>query len=183
MTITTENGKSTTVDVTVKEAKVTTVHPTPTVLGAEDNTSGWWSAHTDNILVPAGETYQVNFTNYSSLGANWNNFVIVLRSADNATEYAVVRADNFGWGIGYDGNAALRNSGGQADWGAWLAAMNGAKCTAYITNCGDGTADIQAVMKGTDGVTYYQYYLGICNVNAGDCNFAFTVDSSHYVFE
>ena len=183
VTITTENGKSTTVDVTVKEAKVTTVHPTPTVLGAEDNTSGWWSAHTDNILVPAGETYQVNFTNYSSLGANWNNFVIVLRSADNATEYAVVRADNFGWGIGYDGNAALRNSGGQADWGAWLAAMNGAKCTAYITNCGDGTADIQAVMKGTDGVTYYQYYLGICNVNVSDCNFAFTVDSSHYVFE
>lgn len=184
VTISTDNGKSAIITgITVAESEVTLVHPTPTILGAEDNTSGWWSVHSDNILVPSGATYQVNFTNYSSGAGNWNNYVIVLRSADNLTEYAVVRADNYGWGGGYDGNANLLNSGGQADWAAWLAAMNGAQCSAYITNIGNGTADIQVVMNGTDGNTYIQYYVGICTVNPDDCNFAFTVDGSHYVFE
>ncbi|MGM9703286.1 MAG: bacterial Ig-like domain-containing protein, partial [Prevotella sp.] len=104
VTISTANGKTAEVDVTVGESKATQVSITPTVLGAEDNTSGWWSMHTNDVKVPAGETYIAKFTNYSSLGANWNNFVVVLRRA-NLAEYAVVRADNFGWGAGYDGNA------------------------------------------------------------------------------
>lgn len=60
--------------------------------------------------------------------------------------------------------------------------MNGAKVTAYITNCNNGTADIQAIMKGTDGKTYIQYYLGISSVNVNDLNFAFTIDSCHLAF-
>lgn len=182
--ISTENGKTATIEgITVAESEVTLVHPTPAILGAEDNTSGWWSVHSDNILVPAGATYQVNFTNYSSGGGNWNNYVIVLRAAAGTPEYAVVRSDNYGWGGGYDGNTNLINSGGQADWATWLAAMNGAKCTAYITNVGNGTADVQVLMNGTDGNTYIQYYLGINTVNVDDLNFAFTVDGSHYEFE
>lgn len=179
VTITTSNGKKAVVKgIKVAASAAKKVTPSPKTLGAEDNTSGWWSVHTDNIKVPAGETRQVDFTNYSSLGGNWNNFVIVLRNAANA-EYAVVRADNYGWGNGY---AACLTSGGQ-DWATWLAAMNGAKVTAYITNCNNGTADVQVVMKGTDGNTYIQYYLGINTVDADDLCFAFTVDSSHYVFD
>lgn len=184
VTISTSNSQTAVVEgITVVESEVTLVHPTPTILGNEDNTSGWWSAHSDNILVPAGATYQVNFTNYSSGGGNWNNYVIVLRAAAGTPEYAVVRADNYGWGGGYEGNTNLINSGGQADWATWLAAMNGAKCTAYITNVGNGTADIQVLMNGTDGNAYIQYYMGINTVNVDDLNFAFTVDSSHYEFE
>ena len=160
----------------------TVVVPTPLVLGAEDNSSGWWSAHTDNIKVEPKETKVVNFTNYSSGANNWNNFVIVLNKA-NLAEYAVVRADNFGWGAGYDGNANLKTSGGQADWGAWLAAMNGAKCTVQIANNGDGTADVKAVMHGTDGVDYIQDYIGINTIDPDDLYFRFTVDSSYLVFE
>ncbi len=180
VTVYTENGKSAEVDVTVSESKCTFVTPNPTVFGPEDNSGGFWSAHTDNINIPAGETYGVKFTNYSSLSANWNNFVVVLRSSDNATEYAVVRADDFGWGIGYD---ACVHSGPQYDWASWLSAMNGAKVTCYITNCNNGTADVQAIMEGTDGNTYIQYYLGVNCVNIDDFNFAFTIDGCHMVFE
>jgi len=180
VTISTQNGKTATVKVNVVESEVTTVSCTPSILGAEDNTSGWWSAHTDNIKIPAGATYQVNFTNYGSVANNWNNYVIVLRTADNATEYAVVRADNYGWGNGY---STCLTSGGQSDWATWNAAMNGAKVTAWITNCNNGTADVQTVATGTDGNTYIQYYLGISTVNVDDLNFAFTVDGCHLVFE
>ena len=44
----------------------TIVVPTPHVLGAEDNSSGWWSAHTENIKVNPKETKVVNFTNYTT---------------------------------------------------------------------------------------------------------------------
>lgn len=158
----------------------TVVVPNPLVLGAEDNTSGWWSAHIDNIKVEPKETKVVNFTNYTTGENNWNNFVIVLNDATTAKEYAVVRADNFGWGDGY---AACTPSGGQADWNAWRAAMNGARVTAYITNNGDGTADVKAVMHGTDGVDYYQAYTGINTVDPDDMYFRFTVDGCHMVFD
>ena len=153
-----------------------------TSLGATDNSTAFWGAHTDNIKVGPGETFVSTFTNYTSGVNNYNNFVVVLCAADNS-EYAVVRADNFGWGAGYDGNANLVTSGGQTDWAAWLAAMDGAKVTTYVTNNGDGTADVKAVMIGNDGNTYYQDYLGINTINPDDFYFRFTVDGSHLEFD
>ena len=177
------------VKITVAESAVTVVHPTPTTLGAEDNSSPFWTEPdqvdvylTKNIQVPVGSTYQVDFTNYTSAGSNWNNYVVILRSMNRMPEYGVMRADNYGWASGYDNNPLLRLSGGQADWAAWLAAMNGAKCTAYVTNTGNGTADVQIIMNGNDSKVYYQYYLGVL-VNKDDLGLAFTIDHSHIVFD
>ena len=160
----------------------TVVVPTPHILGAEDNSQPWWSVHTENIKVEPKETKVVHFTNYTSGANNWNNFVIVLNRAD-FSEYAVVRADNFGWGAGYDGNTNLKTNGTQGDWATWLAAMNGAKVTAYITNNGDGTADIKAVMIGNNGQEYLQEYNGINTIDPDNFYFRFTVDGSHIVFD
>ena len=148
-------------------------------IGATDNSTPFWGAHSDNIKVGPKETFVSTFTNHSNGGANWNNFVVVLCAADNS-EYAVVRADNYGWGNGY---GACTPSGGQTDWAAWLAAMDGAKVTTYVTNNGDGTADVKCVMVGTDGNTYYQDYIGINTVNPNDFYFRFTVDGSHLEFD
>jgi hypothetical protein len=60
--------------------------------------------------------------------------------------------------------------------------MNGANVTVYITNCNNGTADVQAVMNGTNGKTYIQYYLGVNTVDVNDLCFAFTIDSCHLIF-
>ena len=150
-----------------------------TSIGATDNSTGWWGAHSENIKVGPKETFVSTFTNYSSGANNWNNFVVVLCKADN-TEYAVVRADNYGWGNGYE---ACTPSGGQADWGAWLAAMDGAKVTTYVTNNGDGTADVKAVMVGNDGNTYIQEYTGINTVDPNDFYFRYTVDGCHLEFD
>ena len=150
-----------------------------TSIGATDNSTAFWGAHSDNIKVAPGETFVTNFTNYTSGQNNWNNFCVVLCKADN-TEYAVVRADNYGWGDGY---GACSTSGGQSDWGAWLKAMDGAKVTTYVTNNGNGTADVKAVMLGNDGNTYVQEYNGINTVDPNDFYFRFTVDGSHIEFD
>ena len=178
VTITTENGRTATVEVNVAESAVKAVTPTPVSLGAEDCSTAWWTEFTENMKIPAGETFEFNFTNYSSGVNNWNNYVVILRKADLA-EYAVVRADNYGWGNGY---AACTPIGTQGDWATWLATMNGAKVKLFVTNCNNGTADIQAIVTGTDGSVTTQSYLGINTIDPSDLNVAFTVDSSHLKF-
>ena len=178
VTITTENGRTATVEVNVAESAVKAVTPSPVSLGAEDCSTAWWTEFTENMKIPAGETFEFNFTNYTSGANNYNNYVVILRKADLA-EYAVVRADNYGWGNGY---AACTPIGTQGDWATWLATMNGAKVKLFVTNCNNGTADIQAIVTGTDGSVTTQSYLGINTINPSDLNVAFTVDSSHLKF-
>lgn len=178
VTITTENGRTATVEVNVAESAVKAVTPTPVSLGAEDCSTAWWTEFTKDMKIPAGETFEFNFTNYSSGVNNWNNYVLILRKADLA-EYAVVRADNYGWGNGY---AACTPIGTQGDWATWLATMNGAKVKLFVTNCNNGTADVQAIVTGTDGSVTTQSYLGINTIDPSDLNVAFTVDSSHLKF-
>ena len=178
VTITTENGKKTTVDVTVAESAVKAITMSPSVLGAEDNSTMWTApTYTGFEKIALGQTAVIKFTNYSNLVGNWNNFLAVLRSGD--AEQTVLRADNWGWGAGYE---ASDKSGGQVDWATWLAAMNGAQVTAYFTNCGNGTVDAQFIMVGTDGNTYNQYYLGLNNFDPSDVQVGFSVDGSHLNF-
>ena len=182
VTITADEGVTAKINVTVSESAVSAVNNSASIIGAEDNSTAFWGAFSDNFNVPVGETKSITFTNYSSLAGNWNHFVVVLRNTALA-EYGVVRADNYGWGNGYDGNANLVTGGTQGDWATWLAGMNGAQVTVYVTNCGNSTADIQAVMTGTTGTTSTQYYLGINTVDPADLNFALTVDGSHLIFD
>ena len=169
-------------DPVIGAAEFTVVDKLYTSVGATDNSTAFWGDHSEMMKVAPGETFVTRFTNYSNGQNNWNNFVVVLTKA-NADEYAVVRADNFGWGAGYDNNPNLVTSGGQADWGAWLAAMDGAKVTTAVTNNGDGTADVHAVMEGTDGITYVQEYKSIAIDDPDDFYFHFTVDGSHIEFD
>jgi len=158
-----------------------------TLLGAADNSSAWWSEHSQNIKVNPGETLVTTFTNYTSGGGNWNNFVVCLTSQDGATEYGILRSDNWGWGTGWAGEELASKctpSGGQADWATWLAAMDGAKVTIYTTNNGDGTCDVKCVMLGNDGVTYNQDYIGLNTVtNPDDFYFHLTIDNCHLEFD
>lgn len=184
VTITTENGRKTTVEVNVAESKLVAANPTPSVVGATDNSSAFWTEFSDDIKVPAGKTLEYGFTNYTDAASNWHNFCVILRNA-SLTEYVVVRADNYGWTYDNSGPYGYKDctpSGGQTDWAAWLAAMNGAKCKVYITNNNNGRADIQITMLGNDGVTYTQSYLGISGIDVNDLQSALTVENAHIVF-
>lgn len=179
VTITVEEGITATVEVTVSESTASEVRNTANMVGAENNSTIFGAAFSDYFSIPVGSTKSIAFTNYSNLANYWNNFVVVLRKANHIDEYAFVRSDNWGMGNGYD---ACVHNGTQGDLNTWLAGMNGAKVTVYVTNCGNNTADVQAVMEGTAGTTSTQYYLGINTVDPSDLNFALTVDGCHLVF-
>lgn len=178
VTITAGEGVIATVEVTVSETTASGVSNSVDMVGAEDNSMLFGGAFSDYFNIPVGETKSIAFTNYSNLVKPWNNFVVVLRKANHIDEYAFVRSDNWGMGTGYD---ACVHNGTQGNLDTWLAGMNGAKVTVYVTNCGHGTADVQAVMVGNTGTTSTQYYLGI-TVDPSDLNFALTVDGCHLVF-
>lgn len=150
------------------------------VVGDEENTSAFFGALSDVFEVPAGKTVSTQFVNYTAGGSNWFNFIAVLVNKANDKEYAAVRADNFGWGDGYD---ACTHACSWEDWGAWLAAMDGAKVQLSVTNVGNGTANIKATMIGNNGVTYTQTYKGINNIDANDLAFKLTIEKAHLVFD
>lgn len=180
VTITAGEGITTTLNVNVEESAVSAINYSGTV-GATDFSTAYLGACSDNFKVSVGETKTLKFKNYSDLTANWNNFLVVLRKADN-TEYAVLRADNYGMGNGY---AACIHDGTQYQdqtWETWLQGMNGAEVTVYVTNCGNGTADVQIVMTGTTGVTSTQYYLGVNTIDSNDLSFAMSVEKAYLVF-
>ena len=154
-------------------------------VGADDLSTGWWTAFTDvDLKVESGKVVTTTFTNKGGSANNWNNFVVILRNSktgtDEGKEYAVVRADNYGWGAGYENGLAI-TSGGQPDWAAWLAEMDNATVTVEVANLGNGTATVHCKMVGSKGSVSYQWY--VVKVDSDDLNFGFTVDGSQIIFE
>lgn len=183
VTITAAEGITAEVDITVSKSVPSSVGYTGTV-GAIDNTTGFLGAYSDNFKVSVGETKSTHFINYTSLAANYTNFVVALKRNDNSLYYWL-RADNYGRDAA-DVEIAFAHSGTQwvnQTWEEWLQSMDGAEVTVYVTNCGNGTADVQIEMIGNDGHLDTQYYLGASTINPEDLYFALSVDGCHLVFE
>lgn len=164
--------------VAIDHSAVTT---TGTVVGATDCSTPFWSEFSDVVAVPSGESVTVNFVNYTDGLANWHNFLVVLQnvpdvhSADgNADyrEYGVMRADNFGWGGGYDGIATPECDW---NWDTFTTDMDGASVELTITNNGD-TADVVAVVTCADGTVHNQSYTGVAV--DGDLYYCLTLENA-----
>lgn len=152
-----------------------------TVVGATDCSTAFWSEFSEVVEVPSGKSVTANFINYTDGLANWHNFLVVLQnvpevhSADaNADykEYGVMRADNWGWGGGYDGIATPECDW---DWGTFTTDMDGASVELTITNNGD-TADVKAVVTCANGTVHNQTYTGIAV--DGDLYYCLTVENA-----
>lgn len=182
VTITAAEGITAEVDITVSKSAVSSISYTGTV-GATDNTTAFLGAYSDNFKVAVGETKSIKFINNCGYEAEkyFRNFLVVLRQSNN-TEYAVLRADN--WAMG-TGSANCIKDGTQwvnQTWDEWLKSMNEAQVTVYVTNCGNGTADVQIEMIGNDSQLDTQYYLGVNTIVPEDLYFAMSVENAHLVF-
>ena len=91
-------------------------------VGKTDLTSGFWSDFYTH-KIEDGKKYTFVFENHGSGTNNWNNFVLAFANqADygndtrgaNYVEYAVVRADNYGWFASDSGNVKNTTRSGKA---------------------------------------------------------------------
>lgn len=160
-----------------------------TIVGNEDNTSGWWSAFTDYYTLKGNGTHTLKFTNYSSKANNWNNWVVVVasdadRGADGYLEYFVVRSDNYGWGGNYAAENLTCNFADYGwDWDAFKENMDGSKVVMTVTRT-DDKITMHAESTSSDGtVTYIENYDTTVSDLPETIRYFLTVDGSHYDIE
>lgn len=157
-----------------------------TLLGAMDCSNGFWTAHSNPVAVPVGETVTTHLINHTAGVQNYQNFVVVLQNvatghgtADNPnySEYGVVRADNYGWLYALNTFANLADLGWTLecdwDWTTFTTDMQNADVVVAVTNHGT-TAEVVATVTTTAGKVYTQKYANI-QVN-GELYYCFTVD-------
>lgn len=130
-------------------------------LGTPDRKLGFWSDTTDGFELANGKSLNIKLNNYSDGVNNWDNFVVALSntavttdkvaSADNYegyAEYAVIRADAFGWGDG--SYAATFETSWGDDFASWLSLMTDADVDMTLTR-NDGEVTIDFTFTGADG--------------------------------
>lgn len=146
------------------------------IAGAEDNSSGWWTAFTDYFTIPSNKLLHLEFINHSSGINNWNNWnLAVVNVADRASadykEYFVLRSDTWGWGGGmvnvdpsyaFDIKMISKNypdTDGDGDiWNDFRTTMQGAHVTLEIDHSATGNVFVTATAVGTNGTTLVETY-------------------------
>jgi hypothetical protein len=145
-------------------------------LGANNFSTGWWTAFSDEYTVASGSSKTFTMYCYSDNGANYHSPCAILRKADK-TEYAVVRMDNYGWGTGYSTATATSDW----NWDTFQSSISGSKVVITVTNKGDNTADILYTVTYTNGETHFQKYAGV-TVDSSNLNCALVTEEAYLVF-
>ena len=168
------------------------------IVGAENNSAGWWTAFTDYFKIPSNKLLHLEFINYSSGAGNYNNWNLAVtndtanRSASTYKEYFVLRSDAYGWGgkmkdvdASYAFDAKLiandyKDIDGDGDiWNDFRTTMQGARVSMDIDHSATGNVFVTAKAVGTNGVTIVETYNQ--PVSASEGIIAFLVaDGSHF---
>lgn len=141
---------------------------TNALVGAEDNSSAWWTEFSQYFMVPSGKKLVVEFENFGSGANNWNNWNACVatpkeRGADGYSEYFVIRSDAYGWGnADYDRALIEFDYGGLpasgVDWDEFRQKMQGAYVTMSLDHARAGYAFFEAVSVATDGYIITEKY-------------------------
>jgi hypothetical protein len=170
------------IEIDAKEVYTGTVYEKgKNLVGAADNSTGWWGAHSPLKSFDGNGAINYQFYNYGSGGANWNNWVLVLTNgiaigSDGVAEYIVLRSDAYGWGTYYVGENITHNF----NWDTFVADMQGAYVDLTIRRI-DSRLDIIVKVTTAGGVTYnYSYFHN--EFPTGPLGTCYTTDSSHLEF-
>ena len=157
------------------------------LVGAEDNTTGYWGAFSDYFAIPKGKQLHMEFVNHTSKGQNYNNWNLAItsdadRATDGYTEYAIIRADNWANVANVNCNYCDYFTDGawaKDIWGTFKDQMDGATVTIDV-NYSATTSKVSALIVATavDGQKYREIYTTSALSDAAIRTFL-TVDMSH----
>lgn len=145
------------------------------IVGAENNSSGWWTAFSDYFTIPTNKLLHLEFVNHGTGVNNWNNWnlavtnEIVDRTAAGYKEYFVLRSDAYGWGGGMAGDGYAfdikmitqnyPDTDGNGDiWNDFRTTMQGARVSIDIDHSATGNVYVKATAVGTNGTTLVETY-------------------------
>ena len=138
------------------------------IVGAEDYSSGWWSAFSDYFQVPQGKCLTVNFINHNGGSANnWNNWNLCVasgeRDSDGYSEFFVIRSDAYGWGNADYNGAMIKqdypDTDGDGDiWNDFRAHLDGASVSLQVDYASAGVVFVTTTHTAVDGTVLTQTY-------------------------
>ena len=145
------------------------------IVGAEDNSAGWWTAFSDYFAIPVNKLLHLEFVNHGTGVNNWNNWNLAVtnevadRDGDGYKEYFVLRSDAYGWGgtmadegYAYDGGMIAfdyPDVDGDGDiWNDFRTTMQGATVTLEVDHSATGNVFVTATAVGTNGVELVMTY-------------------------
>ena len=159
-------------------------------IGNTDLTGTFWSDWTAGTEIADGATKTVKLTNFTAGNNNWENFVLAFcntpteahvapaSQSEGYAEYAVLRADAYGWGdASYAGEFTTDWEDGQ--WADWLNMMKDADVTIVISRDG-GTLNVDYTFVGADGKEWKETAKVTSLLTAADpCYFFFTNEACY----
>lgn len=159
---------------------------TTAIVGAEDNTSGWWTEFSQYFNVPSGKKLFVEFENFGTGANNWNNWNACVangkeRDTDGYSEYFVIRSDAYGWGNA-DYNGAVIEfdyGGGEVNWDEFREKMQGATVTLSLDHARAGAAFLEVHSVAKDGFDIVEKYNQKVSATE-DINLFLIADGSHF---
>ncbi|MBO6027590.1 MAG: hypothetical protein J6P75_00130 [Bacteroidales bacterium] len=159
---------------------------TTALVGAEDNTSGWWTEFSQYFTVPSGKKLFIEFENFGTGANNWNNWNVCVtnpyeRGAEGYSEYFVLRSDWYGWGnADYAGSVIeFDYGGGEVNWDEFREKMQGAHVTMSIDHARAGAAFLEVHSVATDGFDIVEKYNQKVSATE-DINVFLIADGSHF---
>lgn len=151
-----------------------------TLVGNEDNTTGFWSTWAPYVNLTGDGTIHYDFYNFhGGKTDNWCNWGLVLtngpeRGGDGYLEYLYLRADAYGWGANYNGD----NIKHDFDFGTFMAEMDGAFISMDITRS-ETDVTVTAVITAADGKTQRNYSIKVEGVDSEVLGTFLTCEGSH----
>ena len=154
-------------------------------IGATDNSASFWTAFSPYYTIDGGEgTFSFAFTNHTDRANVWDNWILAItngveRGLSGYKEYAVIRADAYGWGD--FATEAQRNAGMAHDYdmSTFAADMDGANVSLNVTISG-GKMEMKAITTTTDGRTFTYTYT-VSGLPAGAKGAFLTTEKGHLV--
>ena len=137
------------------------------LVGAEDNTSGWWTEFSDYFAVNQGKRTVLEFYNHGKGTDNWNNYNVCLatgeRDSDGYAEFFLLRSDTYGWGNADYSGAMFKNDYPDVDgdgdiWNDFRTLMQGAYTKIEIDYATAGTVFVYTTAIAVDGTEIHQTY-------------------------
>lgn len=159
---------------------------TAPLVGAEDNSSGWWTEFSQYFTVPSGKKLYVEFENHGTGENNWNNWNVCValgtREAESGySEYFVLRSDWYGWGNAeYNGSVIeFDYGGGEVNWDEFREKMQGAYVTMSLDHARAGAAYLEVHSVAKDGFDIVEKYNQAVSATE-DINLFLIADGSHF---
>lgn len=170
------------------------------VVGAEDNSTAFWTEFSKQYKIESDKTYVFDFENHGDGATFFDNYVMVFTNeeayngqgqSENYFEYAVIRADNWGWGGGdnlaHNGTEIVK--GGTigeclADVATYNEYIQDSNVTLTINRKGDLIATEAVVTSIADPSKSYTYTATFSLDTAdGDLYFGMTLEHAHLVMK